>query len=395
MFPSACLREVFLLPFRRRIQKAGAISVMASYNEIDGVPSHAKRMAAARCVAQGMGLQGLCGFRLLRHLGIGYRPDTHGHWRGRDKKEAARWPCGGRQHRIARTGLLSASGRTGAQGVLKESQLDELVAPMLFGNSNGVVRRSVRGSRPWRRRLSVARPTASWRCRRRAKPSPCSKTKQSGAAEPGAKSKSIAVIGPNADRELLGGYSGGPSLYVRARRHPRQSRRPRASPYAKAAKSPSAARGTRTWSRPAIPPRTASKSAEAVEVAKQADVIVLAIGGNEQTSREAWSLKHMGDRANLDLIGRQEELVNAIVATGKPVIVFLFNGRPLSINYLGQGAGDFRMLVSRPGNRPRGGGCFVRRPQSRRQAAHHHSAFGRPSAGVLQPQTLGAARLFV
>jgi beta-glucosidase len=73
-----------------------------------------------------------------------------------------------------------------------------------------------------------------------------------------------------------------------------------------------------------------------VKVAKQADVIVLAIGGNEQTSREAWGLKHMGDRTSLDLVGRQDELVNAMLATGKPVIVFLFNGRPLSINNVAQ-----------------------------------------------------------
>src|SRR6185295_5087290 len=76
--------------------------------------------------------------------------------------------------------------------------------------------------------------------------------------------------------------------------------------------------------------------AQAVKVARRADVIVLAIGGNEQTSREAWSLNHLGDRTSLDLIGRQEELVKAMVATGKPVIVFLFNGRPLSINYVSQ-----------------------------------------------------------
>jgi beta-glucosidase len=63
---------------------------------------------------------------------------------------------------------------------------------------------------------------------------------------------------------------------------------------------------------------------------------VLAIGGNEQTSREAWNLQHMGDRTSLDLIGRQEELVKAMVALGKPVIVFLFNGRPLSINYVAE-----------------------------------------------------------
>jgi beta-glucosidase len=62
--------------------------------------------------------------------------------------------------------------------------------------------------------------------------------------------------------------------------------------------------------------------AEAAEVARQADVIVLALGGNEQTSREAWSLNHMGDCTTLDLLGRQEELVKAMLDTGKPTIVF-------------------------------------------------------------------------
>ncbi len=76
--------------------------------------------------------------------------------------------------------------------------------------------------------------------------------------------------------------------------------------------------------------------AAAVEVAKTADVIVLAIGGNEQTSREAWSLQHMGDRTSLDLVGRQEELVQAMAGLGKPVIVLLFNGRPLSITRLSE-----------------------------------------------------------
>jgi beta-glucosidase len=42
----------------------------------------------------------------------------------------------------------------------------------------------------------------------------------------------------------------------------------------------------------------------------------------------------MGDRSTLDLIGRQEELVKAMLQTGKPVIVLLFNGRPISINYV-------------------------------------------------------------
>lgn len=73
---------------------------------------------------------------------------------------------------------------------------------------------------------------------------------------------------------------------------------------------------------------------EAVEVAKKADIVILAIGGNEQTSREAWNNKHMGDRANLELFGMQNNLIEAIHTTGKPIIATLINGRPNSIKFL-------------------------------------------------------------
>jgi beta-glucosidase len=74
--------------------------------------------------------------------------------------------------------------------------------------------------------------------------------------------------------------------------------------------------------------------AAAARVARKADAVVLAIGGNEQTSREAWMGNHLGDRTSLDMVGLQDELVDAVCATGKPVVAFLFNGRPLSIRNL-------------------------------------------------------------
>jgi beta-glucosidase len=74
--------------------------------------------------------------------------------------------------------------------------------------------------------------------------------------------------------------------------------------------------------------------AEAVRTARRADVIVIVLGDNEQTSREAWSETHLGDRSSLDLVGQQEELARAIFALGKPTIVVLLNGRPLAVNYL-------------------------------------------------------------
>jgi beta-glucosidase len=46
------LRETFLYPFQRGLKQGGAISVMASYNEIDGVPSHANRGCCATCCAR-------------------------------------------------------------------------------------------------------------------------------------------------------------------------------------------------------------------------------------------------------------------------------------------------------------------------------------------------------
>jgi beta-glucosidase len=47
---------------------------------------------------------------------------------------------------------------------------------------------------------------------------------------------------------------------------------------------------------------------------------------------------HLGDRASLDLVGLQDELVDAIAATGKPIVAVVFNGRPLSIRNVAEKA---------------------------------------------------------
>jgi beta-glucosidase len=60
------------------------------------------------------------------------------------------------------------------------------------------------------------------------------------------------------------------------------------------------------------------------------------LGENEQTSREEWAVDHLGDRDSLDLLGNQDDLVKAILGTGKPTIVFLQHGRPNSINYISE-----------------------------------------------------------
>ena len=75
---------------------------------------------------------------------------------------------------------------------------------------------------------------------------------------------------------------------------------------------------------------------EATELAATADLVILAVGGNEKTSREGWAETHLGDRTSLDLVGQQEDLVRAVVETGVPTVVVLVHGRPLSVNYIAE-----------------------------------------------------------
>src|SRR5947209_5619039 len=119
-----------------------------------------------------------------------------------------------------------------------------------------------------------------------------------------AKLKIIAVIGPNANRLLLGGYSGVPphNTTVLEGITAKVGKGVKVL-YSEGCKITVGGSWQQDEVVPSNPDEDRKQIAEAVEVAKNADVIILAIGDNEQTSREAWSLKHMGDRASLDLIG--------------------------------------------------------------------------------------------
>ncbi|MDC1364804.1 glycoside hydrolase family 3 C-terminal domain-containing protein [Algibacter sp.] len=136
--------------------------------------------------------------------------------------------------------------------------------------------------------------------------------------------KSLAVIGPNAHEEqptkgtysLLGGYSGLPPYYtsVLAGLASKTEGKVKIN-YAK---------GCNLMS------NSKEGFSEAIAAAKKSDAVVLVVGGSRKTVGEG------ADRSNLDLYGVQNELVEAIHKTGKPVIVVLINGRPLTINYIAE-----------------------------------------------------------
>ena len=79
------------------------------------------------------------------------------------------------------------------------------------------------------------------------------------------------------------------------------------------------------------PAKNRARITEAVALAKQADAVVAVIGTNESTSREAWADNHLGDAADISLSSQQAELIDALIALKKPLVVVLVNGRPLAI----------------------------------------------------------------
>ena len=153
------------------------------------------------------------------------------------------------------------------------------------------------------------------------------------------KLRSIAVIGPNAARAHLGGYSDPmPPRTVSILDGVRNK--------VGAAVKVNYAEGVKitkeggNWFADSATLNDEARDrqliAEAVDTAKTSDVVVLVIGGNEDTNKEGWAENHLGDRDSLELVGRQNDLVRAVLQVGKPTAVFMINSGPLSINYVAE-----------------------------------------------------------
>jgi beta-glucosidase len=90
------------------------------------------------------------------------------------------------------------------------------------------------------------------------------------------------------------------------------------------------------WQPPALQ-TTGSPYAEALDVAKQADAVVLVLGISAQLEGEEMNVTEPGfaggDRTNINLPARQEGLLKAVAATGKPVVLVLMSGSALAVNW--------------------------------------------------------------
>jgi len=324
------LRDTFLYTFREVIAKAGARSVMASYNEIDGVPSHANRWLLHDVLRTEWGFRGTVVSDYYAITELHRRDDVLSHCVAADKAEAALLALrAGVNIELPDPDCYPFLEQLVAEGRVAEGELDAMVGPLLAQKFElGLFEDPYvdPGAYDFDGAIAAGRTRAL-----RAALETITLLKNDDAllpVRPG-RFRTIAVIGPNADRPLLGGYSGTPRHNVTVL----EGIRARAGNDVTVLHSEGCkitVGGSWNEDTVTLPDPSADRASirQAVETAGKSDLVILALGDNEQTSREAWSKVHLGDRASLDLFGAQNELVKAVAATGKPLVVLLFSGRP-------------------------------------------------------------------
>lgn len=325
------IREQFLRPFQAAVQEAGVACVMASYNEINSIPSHINRWLLRDVLRREWGFRGI-----VVSDGQGVNDLVRLHHVAETYAEAARKALQAgidlelgvcfaelvqevREQRIAEAALDAAVARALAAKFALGLFEDPYVDP-------DETERFTNCAEHRQLALEAAHKAIVL-------------LKNEGNLLPldVANLRAIAVIGPNAADLHLGGYSADPGCGLSVLEGIRQKvgRRMQVF-YAEGCRITEGVQGWAAWYEDAVipgdPVEDEARIAEAVRVAQKADVALVVVGENESTCREGWSPTHLGDRDSLDLPGRQDALIRAIVETGTPTIVLLINGRPLSIN---------------------------------------------------------------
>jgi beta-glucosidase len=328
------LRESFFVAFRAAIEEAHAGSVMASYNEIDGIPSHVNTWLLDKVLRQEWGFKGY-----VTSDGHGLQMLVETHHVAADFADAARQALAASvdydlsDGSVYRTLLAQVKA-----GKVPEWQIDRAVSNVLYTKFRLGLFENPYVDPDYARKITNSPEHRELAEKTAEKAMVLLKNENNLLPLDLTKLKTIAVIGPNAADVHLGGYSREPAHGVSILDGIRERVGTSAKVvYAEGSRITEGKQGWSAWyDKPVVLPDEKSqlqRMQEAVAVARRADVAIVVVGENERTNREAWAEDHLGDRDSLDLIGYQDQLIQAIVETGKPTIVFLINGRPLSINY--------------------------------------------------------------
>ena len=330
------LREDFFPPFEKLIRETKIAAVMPSYNEIDGIPSHANRWLLTDVLRKEWGFKGVT---VSDYMAVNELITRHS--LAATPKEAAL--------RAVKAGVdIETPDPLGyvklaelvREGKISQAEIDAIVRRILklkfeaglFENPYAdAAQADARTATPEAIALALeaARRSAVL----------LKNDKNLLPLQPNKVGKML-LIGTHARDTPIGGYSDVPrhvvSVYEGLQKEAKEQ-----------GFSLAYSEGVRlteghVWGKDEIvftkPEVNARLIAEAVQAAKSADTIVMVLGDNEQTAREAWADNHLGDRTGLDLMGQQNDLARAIFALNKPTVVLLLNGRPLSATLLAERA---------------------------------------------------------
>jgi len=331
-------REIFFKPFKTCVQEAKAMNVMACYNEVWGLPAHINKHLLTDILRKEWGFNGLI---VSDYFAIRDVSTLHKITPSYDSAGLLAFKAGIDLETPDPDGFKNLKQLVLA-GKISKKELDETVLRILVAKFRlGLFddpyvdpdkAEEIVGSKEKRAVAYKAATEAMVLLKNDPLPG--------GAGESFLpldknKIKTIALIGPNADKCLLGGYSSKPRVCI----SPLQALQEKYGStihvlYAEGVTITDKNNWFADTINLANPDENKRKIAEAVEVAKQADVVVLFVGGNESTSREGWATNHLGDLPTLALLNGQDELIKEIVGVGKPTCAFVNSGPPLSIGNL-------------------------------------------------------------
>ena len=336
------LRECFLPPFRRAIE-AGAGAVMTSYNSIDGVPTTCNESLLTGVLRDEWGFEGL----VISDLGsIDGLASTH--HVAADKQEAAEMALRAGVDVDLGAGCYPFLVRSVREGRISEKIVDRAVRRLLkckYEHSTNLAPRPAEVAEGWVHG-DKARSVALQAARESVT------LLENNGILPLKAGMRIALVGPNADNiyNQLGDYTAPQAEGKVVTMLDGLLSRGASVKYVKGC---------------AVRDESEDSIAEAVKAARASDVVVAVVGGSSardfRTSYEDTGAALTGDsavsdmeagegfdRSSLDLLGLQPQLLNALKATGKPLVVVYVEGRPLDKRWARENA-DALLTLWYPG----------------------------------------------
>ena len=325
------LRNIVLPPFKAATD-AGVATFMSAYMDLNDVPATGNRWLLRQVLREEWGFEG---FLVSDAFAVGNMVVQH---HAKDGREAAlRGLNAGMNMDMSSYTYTENAVKLVKEGALTEAEIDELVRPILtIKFKMGLFEKPYVDETLLEKVIALPehRTASRWAAQRS-----MVLLRNEGGLLPLSKDiKKVAVIGPVADSMqategswMVFGHTPAAVTVLEGVR----AKLPNAE--VTYASGPEIRRDIPSWFESLMagqerkPEQTPAESEaafqSALEVAKAADQIIMVLGETDIMAGEAAS------RASLDLPGRQEELLKAVSALGKPVVLVLLNGRPLSINW--------------------------------------------------------------